>query len=844
MNGDEPTIDHIVPQIKGGTDDLSNLQVLTREENSAKGDRPDAYWATRFFWDGDVNIGAFRTAQRERAYQRIIELREWFLLKDRSEITRRLYLLGWIVGAGKTLAIPALAFGHNHLVGADSQRPRVDRVLVLTKERAIRDQLAAELSTDLARYGICGAFPRVRILGEGDKYASDLRRDHVEPKYQLQVNLGGISYDNLNPAFLDGQVDIVVGCLQSLWQTNGSHRPGLALTLSLFPHICFDEPHFANVQVMSLVDLAVMSVCFGLTGTPIEATGKLRKSYILFSTYTYIDAITRDGSLKLLPDMLRDAFHEITIEKAIVQTGATILDSNDTRQPHYDRNIVPAISVARTTVGKLKELDAYCDCPGEFRPSIHRSGSTGGILAPSCNLVFPAHAMIVADSVETACRIKDQLNADFQSDQANYPEDQGWRAEVVHSETPGFDGSDEAGKGSGRGAGRKAQPLTPSHEWFAARKRKWLRTGGRWKTDRADWCRVLVTVGMAREGINNPFLCCVGVAKSTESMHEVIQRVIGRSLRAVVELSQDGSPVRFPPHMLDQISVVSHETFNNGPALKQGIDWLLSMGDHLNELLKVEDLISGTAGGVVSDGPLNTADTLSQRERVALATEVGKARADGRPIDTTEIVAAIIPTEQIPGEKGRRAAEWVRTVVADTPEARSRLNLRESLNVIPIVKSEAIDHTPSIDQLSAFMRYNCPPELHNLIPRLYVGEIQQLVAHMYRTYQGRLHSSPLRNDTNINDVSRSIGYQVKHRIGQTSTIADQSIFAKVQTAIRSVFGLDDGERLSNGSKYDTPQHHYMISRPDVQNDIVGWTMRQLIADGACHHLAVALRYEE
>ena len=41
------TIDHVVPQSRGGTDHLDNLQLLCGACNSLKGDRPQEYLISR-----------------------------------------------------------------------------------------------------------------------------------------------------------------------------------------------------------------------------------------------------------------------------------------------------------------------------------------------------------------------------------------------------------------------------------------------------------------------------------------------------------------------------------------------------------------------------------------------------------------------------------------------------------------------------------------------------------------------------------------------------------------------------------------------------------------------------
>jgi superfamily II DNA or RNA helicase len=273
------TIDHRKARSKGGSHELSNLAVRCFSCNRKKYTKDDDYWAkNNFYWDRKHDASKFNTAQLEEVYLKLLNeeyenpyinlfTRPW------SSISGVIYLLAWIVGAGKTMAVPALAFALNRLILRELGRgyQRVDRVLVLTKEQGIRDQVAREYEEKITEFGICSQPPRVQIM------------------------------ESLS-MFLDKSVvtsaDVCVSCIQALWDKEPD--PRLASILKDFPLIVVDEPHWALERVLQITEYAYSSLCFGLSGTPIEASGALMNKFVLFSVWDYLDAVINDQRLKFM----------------------------------------------------------------------------------------------------------------------------------------------------------------------------------------------------------------------------------------------------------------------------------------------------------------------------------------------------------------------------------------------------------------------------------------------------------------------------------------------------------------------------------------------------------------
>jgi hypothetical protein len=274
---DHLTVDHIKPRSSNGSDGVSNLQPLCRVCNSRKGPRADGYWQRTLYFDKSLNTNQLRVAQIDYVYNPIMEYAEFFA-RPYSTINGKLFCFIQIVGAGKTLGMFCLPFALNAAANRSHRaQPRVDRMLIVTKDQALRGQITRELIDEPLRFGFVNERPRI-----------------VEATKREML--------------LDGDYDIAVMCPNMLWPQADNDPdsgnvayawgPGIERILNRHPLIVFDEMHYAHRNIQRLIHAARHSLVFGFTASPIDACGDLLQDMVRVTVYTYHDAVVNDGSMK------------------------------------------------------------------------------------------------------------------------------------------------------------------------------------------------------------------------------------------------------------------------------------------------------------------------------------------------------------------------------------------------------------------------------------------------------------------------------------------------------------------------------------------------------------------
>lgn len=846
-DGEEPTIDHIKPVSKNGGNELSNLQVVSRRENATKGNRNDAYWSSEFYFDKPINVSRLRYSQRDEVYYRlfvpdcnrnlvqsgrIYTYEKWFS-RGISEISGLLYTLVHIVGSGKTLSMLVLGFAYNHmiidLVGRGVRR--ANRMLVLAKDSAIRDQIADDFITDIVNYKICPSPPRTILVGSGgDAYSKKINK-----------KLRGVDTADslLNVPFLNSHVDVAVACVQQLWGTKRQVRPNLEEILHQFPLIVFDEPHFATDKVMDITRMATTSLCFGMTGSPINAAGDTVKRFVVFSVVDYQSAVEHDGGLKYLglDNTATDTIiTELKIEGAEVQRGQSErrIESHDAIGDDYKKAYEPSKSVARAVVDRLLTLDNDIEeiksGVKKAKPALHRAAES----IP--DILYTPHALVSTNTIAIGKMIADDLNQLFDSNRDLYPKDKGWQASVVYS--PQGDNDDAGSK-------KQVDLLTPDHPWMLHKRSKTKQVGD----------RILIVIGMGREGMNNTYCSVVGVAASANSHIEHVQRTLGRSLRSPA-YKKDGV-WHCPPAQLDTPHIITHESFGNRDVIVKSIEYLRNMRDKVSELTTVEQLLDEVEVDL-PEGGVNTVESLSGEEKMGLINAIGveyqtvgkqgtlfpgSPGGGGGDIDVGAIVDKIHPNAS--KEKKAAAKRYIDKLINSPSSVVDGFNIRAFIEPINVVTREFLHHEITTEKLANHIRLHMRDLIVD-IPSLDSNDpFRRSVAVQYKRYKEAFHATSFRIDLNIVELGQSIGSQLSRLIQPVYCGRDTGlIYAAVTNGIKALFGCSSDEQLKIGSKYDTPNHMAVLSRPEVKDKVVGYAIHQLVKWKCCPNLEIVLNLSE
>jgi len=222
------------------------------------------------------------------------------------------------------------------------------------------------------------------------------------------------------------------------------------------------------------------------SGSPIDAFGALLPSMINVFSYGYQDANENDKSVKYLSvvDWQQHHVKMARLAEAELLDAGQIATRSDTGSVGYEKNFEPAKSVAMEVIRHTQRCDLLPTQEPTKAPHREQQDCTVSVF-------YPVHALICCDNVSFAKRLQQTINNTFDKDRVRFPRQNGWFAEVVHAEGEEPDGRE-----------RKDQPLLPTHPWLLAKDRPGYRVDSR-------CARILLVVGMGREGVNNPlWQCC------------------------------------------------------------------------------------------------------------------------------------------------------------------------------------------------------------------------------------------------------------------------------------------------------------------------------------------------
>lgn len=526
---------------------LENLQPMCRSHNSGKGARPDAYWAQDVYFDRPLNADKLRASQRDYIYLRMREAGPQMIGRF-NQVNGKLLSFFQVTGAGKTLGKFALPFGINHglLDAADHHKPpRIDRVLVLVKEEALRRQITQELQTEPVLHGIVSKPPIVKEATTSDELLAYSKAPGVH---------------------------FVVTCAHQLWpRENSAITASRRELFNAFPCIVFDEMHFATEHIRQVVHQATNSLVFGLTASPIDGAGELLEDMVCVSTYGYREACANDNSMKSLGAAIDrpqgdgiaptfdDLIEEVLPKEVEGLDGVTIVRGEEGPGQY---SLASAINVANAVVERLDRLDRM-QLTGQ--PSPHRRLHSPNVEVVTASLSYPSHAILRCKDIPTAKFLADYLNEKLGADRVRYPAENGWRAAVAHSTHDGA----------------RAPLSEEEHPWFWSK-----RNGGKLSADAA---RILVVSQMACEGINNKFCNVVAWAHIPNTIRKIVQ-ANGRAFRALFEML--GQELIVPHAHLDRAYILSHFNWGTGATKAERQKQLVAALRFFNNPDSLEGIIS------------------------------------------------------------------------------------------------------------------------------------------------------------------------------------------------------------------------------------------------------------
>jgi len=468
-----------------------------------------------------------------------------------GNINSRILSFFQIVGAGKTIGMGLLSYALNaaSLKHYPAGGPRTRRVLIATKDKQLRSQIATELQEELLKWKLVTKAPRVLEL--------------TEPKRQIAL---GEMFQN----------DIVVCCPQFLWTQDNERSEYLDQVLNAFQLICFDEVHWAYNQILSLLNEARYrhNLLFGFTASPINSKGEPLDYMAKFSVYGYSEAAFFDQSMKSIyrtsGSLRKEGYSFDDMIDVVRADKFRDVYGNESQIEVYERNgnssIVLIDSIISAVLQRMYELDKLSE-QEEFSHSPHRKDlGRPNIEVTEDKSRFWSHAIIRVDGIEACEQVCNSIN-EFIASRKHLQAKEGYRAVYATSE-----------KG-----------LDQDSPFFYA-----VKNDGRVSSKSA---RILVVDDMAKEGMNNKYVNINAWCKSINSIASACQS-LGRAIRSTAEANGDSTKCTVPRKEHDRIHIIIHEQHEeiSVPTIRSALHFMANMESQTSEIMTAEEYFKSISG--------------------------------------------------------------------------------------------------------------------------------------------------------------------------------------------------------------------------------------------------------
>ncbi len=205
--------------------------------------------------------------------------------------------------------------------------------------------------------------------------------------------------------------------------------------------------------------------------------------------------------------------------------------------------------------------------------------------------------------------------------------------------------------------------------------------------------------------------------------------------------------------------------------------------------------------------------------------------ATGEPVDIDAIVREKAPTG---GKRAERIRDWIDTYQQAPAAARKELRLNAELRPTIILTRERLRHTPTDADLERHVRIHAP----YLIGRLPIDDDNRPWAlDSYQKHADRFQQPPLTSSSKINKLCDIlVAAPVLGILGNRLEGPKDDVFRLARAAVKIKLDVPKGVQLKDDGDYDIPQAHAIVRRPDVQLELTGWVIGQLIDKGYCPSL--------